>query len=342
MSLPPDNEEKAKVLLREDGRPADLVERLKATFNSRTNTLLAHETDSENVEYLPLDISKSVAVPKPFTRLGLFTVPSGGSIKKIDYSKEIMRKWTLAYDISTQFHKATVWGPPLDTYDEEVWCAAMELTWHKRITAQRQRLPAKRPRLSIVDQGVAPIETNLSEIATVVVGEVTAYQINNFLGKSSSTEALERTRFAILKLALTSVMFEDEKLGHYGVFHLLSFIGSKDASGALLIQWDPVIVSMRDNPQMRVYIDLNVRRELTDTGKMIHRFLSSQLSNKKPNYEIGLDRLQIAIRLNKEPKYFKRDLEKNMKRCVNIGWIKKADVTGSGRKTSFKLTVHKS
>lgn len=325
-------------------KPSSLIERtkdLEKKYSGKASTLLSAEDDAGTVEYLPLDISRSVAVPKPFTRIGLFGLPARASIKDVDYAKELKRKWVLGQDISTQFHKATSWGPPLDTYDEDVLYALMELTWYKRITAPRGRLPAKRPRLVAVDKGTAPIETGLNEIASVVVGEITAYEINSFLGKSCSGDALKRTRFAILKLALTSLMFEDEKMGTYGVFHLLSFVGAKDASGSVLIQWDPTIVAMRENPQMRVYVDLNVRRALSDTGSMVHRFLSSQLSNRSPHYEIGLDRLQLAIHLSKPVKYFKRDVEENMKRCVETGWLQRFDITGTGRNKPFKLIVFK-
>lgn len=345
MTLPPDRKSDGEsdpgAGERKSSGLVEQAKELERKYGKQSRALLSAEDDVGTIEYLPLDISRSVAVPKPFTRIGLFGLPARSSIKDVDYAKELNRKWALGHDISTQFHKATSWGPPLDTYDEDVLYALMELTWYKRITAQRGRLPAKRPRLVAVDKGVAPVETGFSEIATVIVGEITAYEINSFLGKSCSADALKRTRYAILKLALISVRFDDEKMGTFGVFHLLSFIGAKDASGSLLIQWDPVIVAMRENPQMRVYIDLNVRRALSDTGSMVHRFLSSQLSNRSPHYEIGLDRLQIAIHLSKPVKYFKRDVEENMKRCVETGWLQRFDITGTGRNKPFKLIVFK-
>lgn len=307
-------------------------------------------------EYLPHEITKSVAVPIPFTRCALFGIDERRSPSlnpRHDTGCQISEllgavsaeKWAHHRKLDNQFYTIYHYGPSLDTYDEEVFFALQAVTRQKLVTGRRRSLPVREPRLVMINGESVPHEAGDDETATVIIGTTSAYQLNTFLGKDIGGLNLARTRYSIAKLALTSLVFHHHDFGRYGVFQLFSYLArtpeaAATLTGELTIQWSSVLVDLMSSG--RVYIDLTVRKGLSATGKAIHRFLSSQLSTSRPHYEISFDKLQLAIGTAKPQKYFRRDVDHTLRHLIDCGWLDGAStVVGTGRSRPFKLIVHK-
>lgn len=83
------------------------------------------------------------------------------------------------------------------------------------------------------------------------------------------------------------------------------------------------------------YIDWDLRRKLTDTGKAVHRFLSSQ----GKEYEIYTKKLMATIGYLRGYKKFMADLRAAMEQLKVEKWISGYQIIGSGRKVLHKLII---
>ena len=83
------------------------------------------------------------------------------------------------------------------------------------------------------------------------------------------------------------------------------------------------------------YINWNVRRQLSDTGKALHRFLSGQ----PKHYEIHVKKLMTALGYPREYRRFTTDLRVACQQLKDCGWLTDWTIEGNGRKRPHKLMV---
>jgi hypothetical protein len=83
------------------------------------------------------------------------------------------------------------------------------------------------------------------------------------------------------------------------------------------------------------YIDWNMRKQLTDTGKAIHRFLSSQ----PKEYEIYTRKLKATLGYIRNHNKFLVDLREAMDQLLTLGWISNYSIEGTGRRLPYKLVL---
>lgn len=271
-----------------------------------------------------------IRCPTLLTRTPLFSVSQERA--KLDTG------WETGQRMETPWVNITRWGPGLTTYDEDTFFGMLNVCWQRKLKGPRKAMPAPTPRLMVVESNKAPVTVGEMEETTVVTGETTAYQINQFIRRELGGDHLERTRASIKRLAKNVFLFEREDLRKEGIFHLFRYIGDMDARGEILIQFDPVIVMLMASA---TYINMDVRHELKPIGKALHRFLSSQVNSKQPRYEIGLEKLMRPIGYTDEMKYFKRSANIAMNKLVDLGWLSSFDIAGTGRSSPLKLILIK-
>jgi hypothetical protein len=101
------------------------------------------------------------------------------------------------------------------------------------------------------------------------------------------------------------------------------------------VQFTPLVARLLDSSY--AYIAWEVRRELTDVGKAIHRFLSGQ----PRSYCIGAEKLRATIGYTREFGSFMRDLRVTMDRLKALGWLSAYEIEGTGRNHPYKLRIER-
>ncbi|MBV1870900.1 MAG: hypothetical protein KUG76_08320 [Gammaproteobacteria bacterium] len=226
-------------------------------------------------------------------------------------------------------------GAGLDLYDEDTLIAILQLGAEKKVVGPRESMPLA------LSPGEVDKET------TVYKGVLTAGRINDFLGRKDGGADLERTRDSIRRLANQRLWFEtNSKDGMESVTDFFKYTGRKDLRGELLIQISPEMVTILQSYHI---IDMRIRRKLNDCGKAVHRFLTPQLRE----YSISLEHLAEAICHDAGATSLKRSLlgrpaslkskgrPNQLTLMKELGFLKEASITGTGKKKPFVLHVVK-
>lgn len=223
-------------------------------------------------------------------------------------------------------------GPALTIYDEDTLYALVHLR-DSRVVAPREYLP-----VGGVDPSAELITADAPDPRSVVHWtRCLISDIQKFLGRSDGGRSARDTLESIKRIARTSLEFETEiprvapRGGILRIYDVLWECWEKDS--VIFVQFSPVIAQWLEKDF--TYIDWQVRRQLSDTGKAIHRFLSSQ----PKLYNIGCEKLRRTIFYMRDFKSFMRDLRTVMTQLEQIGWIRSYDITGTGRKTPYILHV---
>ena len=249
-------------------------------------------------------------------------------------------------DLDTDWIKgevyATPWGsirrigPGLDIYDEDTLIALFRLCRTRKLHGKREALPV--PVLRVVEDEHGERREGSGEIASVYIGTTTAYAVNCFLGRDTGGKDLKACRDSIQRLAVTSLFFHKSDLQKEGKTGFFDYVGDEDCHGKITIQFRPAMYRLMES---YTYMDVAVRRQLSDVGKSVHKFLSGQ-----PNeYAISLDKLMAAVGYFGSRKDFKRALlgARNtvgqLEKMKLAGWLKQYEISGTGRKTPFILKI---
>lgn len=105
--------------------------------------------------------------------------------------------------------------------------------------------------------------------------------------------------------------------------------------GLIYAQFPPLM--MRLLKESYSYLDFGVRRELADTGKAIHRFLSGQ----PRSYCIGAEKLRRTIGYVRSIGSFMRELRDAIGRLKSLGWITAWTIEGTRRAHPFLLRLER-
>lgn len=265
--------------------------------------------------------------PTLFTRCPVFA--------PVKERKSLDTDWENGHVIETSWGRIVRYGPGLDCTDEDVLIAIYHLCQQKRLKGPRKDMPV--PVLRVVTDRFGERQEGYDEEVEVLAGTITAYQVCKFLGRVDRNgkvdgNQLKVTRQSIKRLVLTKLFIVNSNYEKEGTVSFFDYIGDQDYRGELFIQFHPVVVRLLKE---YTYIDINIRRHLADVGKAVHKFLSSQ----PRQYEIGLEKLKTAIGYPRPMKKFKGALIAEMDKLVELGWLKYYEVSGTGRRIPFKLTI---
>lgn len=222
-------------------------------------------------------------------------------------------------------------GPALTIYDEDTLYALVHLR-DSRIVAPMEYLPTGSDLSSeLVLDGEADPRPVVHWTRCLIS------DIQRFLGRSDGGRSAKDTLESIKRIARTSLEFETEiphiaqRGGILRIYDVLWDCWEKDS--VIFVQFSPVIAKWLEKDF--TYIDWEVRRQLTDTGKAVHRFLSSQ-----PRlYSIGCEKLRSTIFYMRDFKSFMRDLRSILTQMQQIGWLDSFEISGTGRKTPYIVHV---
>jgi len=234
-----------------------------------------------------------------------------------------------ALTFTTSWGRGRKHGPPLTIYDEDTLIALARL--------RKTRLQGQAHHMPIPLSAVQPSQNVNNDIAVHVLS-CTLSDIQSMCDDSTGGTNM-RLRLASLKrLGATVIEFDrqtKDKIGYRGTqFKFIDIAWDVyDEEAMLLVQFSPLMAKWFENEY--TFVDWAIRRELSDTGKALHRFICSQ----PKRYSIHAIKLQQTIGYQRSYKHFMNDLRASLKKMQEIGWLNHWEITGTGRKQPHKLSL---
>ena len=220
-------------------------------------------------------------------------------------------------------------GPPLTIYDEDTLIAIGRLR-HNRLIGRPEKLPVPVSQLYPRGRGGADVNVHVVQCMLSDVQDMC---------ESVRGGAADRMRLdSIKRLAAVVIEFDTKTAAKY--------IGTGTSVKLVDVLWqyytEDAILYMQFTPLMAAwyeseytFLDWNVRRPLSDTGKAVHRFLSGQ---PRP-YEISTKKLLTTIGYLRDHNKFLADLRQTLRQLETLKWIDAWEIVGTGRTTPHKLRI---
>jgi hypothetical protein len=232
-----------------------------------------------------------------------------------------------ALPFATSWGRGRRFGGPLTTYDEDTLIA---------LTRMRQiELRGHGPTLPIAQSGGDPSESQSVQGVYCLISD-----IDSVLGYAKGGMSTKMRHESLKRLTGTRIELEAEAATATGIrggtFTLIDIAWElfKD-DGLIYAQFPPVMTRLLNESYS--YLDFAVRRELADTGKAVHRFLSGQ----PRSYAIGAEKLRKTIGYVRPAAAFMRELRETMGRLQSVGWIRAWTIEGTGRSHPFVLQLER-
>jgi hypothetical protein len=309
--------------LRRTGKPSNKI--LADAQNELERFVRSHGIEQ-------FDLFPGGEYPTPLTRLPLFPPTQRRTAQQLIANSVLDGKdWI---PLESRWDGGGVYKSPntLTVYDEDTLIGIMRLRT-LGLSGAGTKMPAPAHVPPNVDGSVRVHSLCLlvSQLETVIKG----YEPKRGWGG----KAISERRQSIERLAATKLKFEKVKNdARYSgtVIDLINVTWIGDRSDACYYaQFHPVVSSWLES--YRTFLDIDVRRQLSPTGKALYRFLASQRSNAA--YSQRLDIIQQAIGSEEELPEFKRKAREQIKKMIDLEFLESGDISGTGRKTPYKLSV---
>jgi hypothetical protein len=259
--------------------------------------------------------------PTLLTRLPIFPPVLRSRQKKwLDHDNALAFK--------TPFGTGRRHGPPLTVEDEDTLIVLLILR-DRRLTGHANRLPFPVPgTYSPRDNGQYCVHTVMCTVSQIL----DLKDVSN--GGSARDWVLESVR----RLAATTLEINVNKHERYfgkmtkgTTIKLLDVVWSVYEEGYLLVQFSPIVADWLEREY--TYISWTIRKELTDLGKSVHRFLSSQ-----PRYYKGeLATIAEVVGCDVPKRNLRPRFREVLDKLVALGWLKHYKFSGTGRKRPLML-----
>lgn len=298
--------------------------------------VLRHYAEQANIEQY--DLFPGDEYPTPFTRLPLF-VPA--QRKKAREAQIAATRNEDFVKLNSRWDRGGVYraGPALTVYDEDTFIGLLHLR-AMGFAGTASRMPSKRIGKTpgeLVSASVSKVKVHagycvVSQLETVIRG--TAPPKKGWSGRDIALrrESIERLGATILRF--TSPQNLDHYRGKQIQMLSIDWIGDK-SDACYYFEFHPAIVRWLE--EFRTYVDLKIRRKLTPFGRALHRFLSSQKSNKR--YDVEWATVLEAIGFRGSAGNAKRLGLEQLEKMVSLGFIAEARIDGTGRRDPFMLRV---
>ena len=340
---------------------SDAMERLKKTIAARAvntedhrieNTKPTHGAHQQNIRFsknphkaaLERDIERSVdhgyirsypilpknEIPTLLARLPIFP-PVQRQRQKSMVDKDNAWVFRTAYG-SGRRH-----GPPLTVRDEDTLIAILRRR-DRRLYGESINLPIPlAPMFSSHGEKAVEVHCVVCTIRELIDELRLTRGGDNFTQTLDSVKRLGGTRIEI------SVTKTDRYFGKFEAGTPISLIDVQwkayEEEGVLFIQIPPLIVHWLEREY--TYLNWDVRLQLNDLGKALHRYLSSQLSKKRPQFTGDLMMVAEAIGYAGPSKNTKARFKEALARIQATQWISSFNITGTGRAKPLQLHVAK-
>ena len=307
--------------------PVQVTQRKKQSAHAARISIQQFQLDLFNKEidgrFSSLPLRPGSEFPTFLTRIPIFLpIKRGRKRQALDEDN--------ALPFITSWGRGRKHGPPLNIYDEDTLMAISRLR-KNRIQGRPHNLPIP---LSAIQLST---KRDGDEVAVHLLA-CTMSEIQSECDDSDGGTNLQLRLASIKRLGATVIEFDRQtknKLGYRGTQIKLIDVAWDvyEEDAVLLIQFSPLMADWLESEY--TYIDWNIRKKLSDTGKALHRFFSAQ----PRYYEIKTEKLLQTIGYQREYRCFMSDLRAIMKKLVKLGWIKEWKITGTGRKVPHKLTL---
>ncbi len=259
--------------------------------------------------------------PSLLTRLPIF-LPSNRSTQKQFINSD------LSISFETSWGKGKKFGSPLTVYDEDTLIALMRLR-QKRLIGEPQNLPISVSGI-FLQKGKRTLH---ADVLNCMISQIQE-ECGKIQGGKANRERLE----SVKRLSTVTVQLDAKSTEKYlnkgTTIKLLDVLWEEwETNGVLYVQFHPVVTYWLEDSY--TYINWKIRLQLSSTGKAIHRFLSGQ----PRTYEIMTKKLQETIGFHRPQHKFMEELRKTSKKLVELGWLSSYEITGTGKKTPFKLKI---
>ncbi len=233
-----------------------------------------------------------------------------------------------ALPFNTSWAKGRKHGPPLTIYDEDTLIAIGRLR-QKRLIGEPSRMPVpvaqfykQRDKHDVSVHVLYCMLTDIQRECDVKPG-----------GKNNELRIA-----SIKRLAATTIELEQdiaENFVNNGTnIKLIDVVWQEYTDNAVLfIQFTPIMARWFDKEY--TFINLELRRKLSDPGKAIHRYLSSH----KKNHIIGTKKLMSIIGYPRPYNKFLVDLRTTLKQLSEEKWLVHYSLDGNGRTKPYVLTT---
>jgi len=221
-------------------------------------------------------------------------------------------------------------GPPLTVYDEDTLIALFRLR-KSRLTGRPEDMPVPVAKL---------FARQNAELVDVHITQCMLTDIQRQCGGSCGGRNLNARLKSVKRLAAQVIEFERASVSDTSrcgtSVKLMEVVWNSYHDNALIyIQFHPSVAHWLE--QEYTYINWSIRKQLTNTGKAIHRFLASQ----PKQYQISIKKLSAVIGYQRDTSEFLRDIRKTMARLVELGWVDAWEIEGNGRRTPYKLVIER-
>lgn len=306
-----------------DINPGKVIQQSNLQGISKKDSLQHSLFSNTNNHFECTAFSGSYQLPTILTRVPIFMpIQRKGQREFLDDD--------LALHFDTPWGHGRRHGPPLSIYDEDTLLALDKLR-SCRLFGDRSQFPIKTTRnTGQRNSCVHAVVCNLDDIQKVCR---TARG-----GKSNRLryESVKRLAATVIELNAKTSNVNGEMTSQ---FKLIDFDGERfDNDAILYVQFSPLVSHWLEKSS--TLIDWDVRCQLNNTGKAIHRFLSSQ----RKHYEIGVPKLMTAIGYTKNIKYFSVELKRSLKKLTDeLGWLTYYDIDKSNKDKypQGKLVTHR-
>jgi len=260
--------------------------------------------------------------PSLLTRIPIFLpVPRSRQAKLLDADNALV--------FQTSWGTGRKHGPPLTVYDEDTLIALCRLRQTK-LTGRPGQLPVP----------VAELTGPTTEDSVYV--HVTQCMITDIQRECGDSDGGRNTKLRLESIKrLAAQVIEFERTSAQGVtrgtsIKLLEVLWESYKERAVLyVQFHPVMARWLEHEY--TFINWAIRKQLTDTGKALHRFLASQ----PKQYEITVSKLRTTIGYQRDVRHLVADIKRTMTRLEELGWLDGWEVVGNGRRTPHKLIVNR-
>jgi len=236
-----------------------------------------------------------------------------------------------AVPFETSWGRGKKFGPPLTIYDEDTLMAIGRLRT-RGLAGRPYNMP-----LPLTNIGVDKIVDNVNVHIVCCMLSAIQQECGTSQGGKNNKLRLDSVR----RLAATTIDLDtktaEKVIGRGTNIKLIDVSWQEYTDNAILyIQFSPLMARWYEREY--TYIDWNVRRQLHDTGKAIHRFLAGQ----PKRYEIHTKKLLQTIQYLRAYKYFMSELKTAMEKLQENGWITHWEIVGTGRRIPHKLIISRS
>jgi hypothetical protein len=288
-------------------------------------------------ELFPGELSPNSKYPQLFANAGIFVPTSERKSHAAEFDSGIEYWYDLDDILLRRF------GPGLDIYDEDTVIAVWQLVMQKKLIGTKEQLSKKLGS----DINVRKEDDADNAIHEAFVGVVTPYQVNKYLGKDTGGKTLKDRRESIIRLGRTSfeMTYKMEKKTTSPELKFFKFIldDKDEENGSFRVFLDPLMVSLM---QKYFIINIDIRRELTNLGKSVHRYLTTAPCK----LDILIETMKGDVRHTGSMGDFVRDLRKGralrgkepippiIDQLKELGFLSEnTEIQGTGRAKPFRL-----